>query len=64
MTRLGKVEKAVEIVVEEIHEQENVNTAIVGSTGTGKDFSFILPNILLEDRKNLIVLGRPLYDKV
>ncbi|MDX5746188.1 type IV secretory system conjugative DNA transfer family protein [Bacillus cereus group sp. BfR-BA-02570] len=56
MTRLGKVEKAVEIVVEELHEQENVNTAVVGAMGTGKDFSFITPNILLEEQKNLIVI--------
>ncbi|EJV41913.1 Uncharacterized protein BC141101_05870 [Bacillus toyonensis] len=56
MTRLGKVEKAVEIVVEELHEQENVNTAVVGTTGTGKDFSYIMPNILLEEKKNLIVI--------
>jgi hypothetical protein len=56
MTRLGKVEKAVEIVVEELHEQGNVNTVVVGATGTGKDFSFIMPNILLEEKKNLLVI--------
>lgn len=56
MTRLGKIEKAVEIVSEELYEQRNVNTAVVGATGTGKDFSVIMPNILLEEHKNLVVI--------
>ncbi|MEC3226227.1 type IV secretory system conjugative DNA transfer family protein [Bacillus thuringiensis] len=56
MTRLGKIEKAIEIVSEELHEQGNINTVVVGATGTGKDFSFIMPNILLEEKKNLIVI--------
>ncbi len=42
MVRLGQVEKAVEIVKEEVQEQENVNTAVVGGIGTGKDFSVII----------------------
>lgn len=56
MVRLGQVEKAVEIVKEEVQEQENVNTAVVGGIGTGKDFSVIIPNILLEEEKNLVVI--------
>lgn len=56
MTRLGKFEKAVEVVSKELNEQRNVNTAVVGATGAGKDFSFITPNILLEEQKNLIVI--------
>ncbi|EOP78872.1 hypothetical protein IGM_06479 [Bacillus cereus HuB4-4] len=56
MTKLGKIEKAVEIVSAELYEEGNVNTAVVGATGTGKDFSVIIPNILLEEEKNLVVI--------
>ncbi|PFI93887.1 type IV secretory system conjugative DNA transfer family protein [Bacillus cereus] len=56
MVRFGQVEKAVEIVKKEVREQENVITAVVGGIGTGKDFSVIIPNILLEEEKNLVVI--------
>lgn len=56
MVRLGQLEKAVEIVKEEVQEQGNVNTVVVGGIGTGKDFSVIIPNILLEEEKNLVVI--------
>ncbi|HDR5352092.1 TPA: type IV secretory system conjugative DNA transfer family protein [Bacillus thuringiensis] len=56
MTRLGKFEKVVEVVSKELNEQRNVNTAVVGGMDTGKDFSVIIPNILLEEEKNLVVI--------
>lgn len=56
MTRLGKIERAVEIISEELQEQKNVNTVVVGANGVGKDFSFLIPNILLEESKNIVVI--------
>ncbi|PGL78060.1 hypothetical protein CN931_23900 [Bacillus sp. AFS054943] len=55
MTRLGTIKKR-EIVKQEIITYGATNTLVVGGPGTGKDFSVVIPNILLENENNIVLV--------
>uniref|UniRef100_UPI003F499DCC type IV secretory system conjugative DNA transfer family protein n=1 Tax=Bacillus multifaciens TaxID=3068506 RepID=UPI003F499DCC len=55
MTLLG-ITKNIQVIKEAIKEDEAKNTIVVGGMDSGKDYSFIVPNILLEESKSLVVI--------